>query len=210
MTTYTTTADENGNFTITLDTPLTNGEVVKVTAEKDGESKSINIQAPSEMYLPPTLGSDEEISVGFVVDFPMKESIFDALMNRPDQVLYSSKQLKSDGDLIKTISNKIPLPAFAMAYTAFKIPLSDVVSGAFNMSYDAGSYNPNTDSATYSGEMTQIPVDTLRNPTNLGSLFTADNEHLYFILNSNDMNTPNYCYKVIYNDVEYEARFSFQ
>lgn len=58
MTTYTTTTDENGNFTITLDTPLTNGEVVKVTAEKDGESKSINIQAPSEFYLPPSSGSE--------------------------------------------------------------------------------------------------------------------------------------------------------
>lgn len=52
MTIHTTTADENGNFSISLTTPLTSGETIEVTAQKDGQSKTINIQAPSEPYLP--------------------------------------------------------------------------------------------------------------------------------------------------------------
>jgi hypothetical protein len=55
MTTHTTTADENGNFSITLGTALTSGETIEVTAQKNEQSKSIVIQAPSEPYLPPEL-----------------------------------------------------------------------------------------------------------------------------------------------------------
>jgi len=50
MTIYTGIADDNGNFTIDISSPLTSGEIVQVTAQKDGQSKSINIQAPSEPY----------------------------------------------------------------------------------------------------------------------------------------------------------------
>lgn len=56
MTIHTTKADANGNFTINLGSALTNGEKIEVTAQKDNQSKSIIIQAPSEPYLPPESG----------------------------------------------------------------------------------------------------------------------------------------------------------
>lgn len=55
MTTHTTTADENGNFSITLQSALTSGETIEVKAQKDDQSKTIVIQAPSEPYVPPEL-----------------------------------------------------------------------------------------------------------------------------------------------------------
>lgn len=89
MTTYTGTADASGNFTINIGSALTNGEIVQVTAQKDGQSKSINIQAPSEPYLPPSTGGNEngitDGSSGLIVsddgkfaivtDFPLTRSI---------------------------------------------------------------------------------------------------------------------------------------
>lgn len=58
MTIHTTTADENGNFSITLGSSLTSGETIEVTAQKDDQSKKIVIQAPSEPYLPPESGGN--------------------------------------------------------------------------------------------------------------------------------------------------------
>lgn len=54
MPTYTTTADPvSGEFNIELPTALVGGEKVKVTAQKNGQTRSLNLQAPSEPYLPP-------------------------------------------------------------------------------------------------------------------------------------------------------------
>lgn len=47
MATYTTTADENGNWSVPLD-GYNSGEKVVVTAEKDGGTKSIQLYAPSD------------------------------------------------------------------------------------------------------------------------------------------------------------------
>lgn len=55
MTTHTTTADENGNFLIALESALVSGETIEITAQKDEQSKSINIQAPSQPYDPPII-----------------------------------------------------------------------------------------------------------------------------------------------------------
>ena len=58
MTIHTTTADGNGNFSITLQSALTSGETIEVKAQKDDQSKTIVIQAPSEPYLPPDLPTE--------------------------------------------------------------------------------------------------------------------------------------------------------
>lgn len=58
MTIHTTTADQNGNFSIKIGTALTNGETIEVTAQNDDQSKTIVIQAPSEPYLAPISNND--------------------------------------------------------------------------------------------------------------------------------------------------------
>lgn len=65
MPTYTTTADPvSGEFNIELPAALVGGEKVKVTAQKNGQTRSLNLQAPSEPYLPPGGGSGGENGSG--------------------------------------------------------------------------------------------------------------------------------------------------
>lgn len=65
MPTYTTTADPvSGEFNIELPAALVGGEKVKVTAQKNGQTRSLNLQAPSEPYLPPDGGSGGENGSG--------------------------------------------------------------------------------------------------------------------------------------------------
>lgn len=52
MTTYSTVADENGDFTVPFLTDYTGAQKVTVTAEKDGAVKSIELFAPSESDMP--------------------------------------------------------------------------------------------------------------------------------------------------------------
>lgn len=47
MTTYTTTADSSGNYSIAFGTAYTGGQKVSVTSEKDGSTKNIELYAPS-------------------------------------------------------------------------------------------------------------------------------------------------------------------
>lgn len=61
MTIHTTTADENGNFSINIGSALVSGETIEVTAQKDDQSKKIVIQAPSEPYLPPDLPGEDGV-----------------------------------------------------------------------------------------------------------------------------------------------------
>ena len=49
MTTYTTTADSSGNYSIAFGTAYTGGQKVSVTSEKDTETKTIELFAPSEV-----------------------------------------------------------------------------------------------------------------------------------------------------------------
>lgn len=49
MATYTAMADTNGDFTIPFSSKYTGGQKIKVTAEKDGATKTIDIYAPAEV-----------------------------------------------------------------------------------------------------------------------------------------------------------------
>lgn len=49
MTTYTVVADLNGDFTVPFSSAYTSGQKVTVTAEKDAETKTIELFAPSEV-----------------------------------------------------------------------------------------------------------------------------------------------------------------
>lgn len=49
MTTYTTTADSSGNYSIAFGAAYTGGQKVSVTSEKDTETKTIELFAPSEV-----------------------------------------------------------------------------------------------------------------------------------------------------------------
>jgi len=49
MATYTGLADSNGDFTVPFSSNYTSGEKIRVTAEKDGAEKYIEIYAPSEV-----------------------------------------------------------------------------------------------------------------------------------------------------------------
>lgn len=65
MATYTGVSDNDGNFTIPFTENYTGGQKVTVTAEKDGDSKSIELFAPSDV----TGGGFIQIS-GDLTDFP--------------------------------------------------------------------------------------------------------------------------------------------
>ena len=65
MTTYTTTADSSGNYSIAFGTAYTGGQKVSVTSEKDGSTKNIELYAPST----PTGGGVIQFS-GTMVNFP--------------------------------------------------------------------------------------------------------------------------------------------
>lgn len=49
MTTYTTTADSSGNYSIAFGTAYTGGQKVSVTSEKGGSTKNIELYAPSSV-----------------------------------------------------------------------------------------------------------------------------------------------------------------
>ena len=49
MTTYTTTADSSGNYSIAFGAAYTGGQKVSVTSKKDAETKTIELFAPSEV-----------------------------------------------------------------------------------------------------------------------------------------------------------------
>lgn len=65
MTTYTTTADSSGNYSIAFGTAYTGGQKVSVTSEKDGSTKNIELYAPST----PTGGGEIQFS-GTMANFP--------------------------------------------------------------------------------------------------------------------------------------------
>lgn len=66
MTTYTTVADANGDFTVPFSSAYTSGEKITIKAEKDGAEKTIELFAPSEV----TGGSGQISFGGSLVDFP--------------------------------------------------------------------------------------------------------------------------------------------
>lgn len=69
MTTYTATAGANGDFTVPFPSNYTSGQKIIVTAEKDGETKSIELFAPSE-----TVGATMSFS-GTMDNFPLNVGI---------------------------------------------------------------------------------------------------------------------------------------
>lgn len=90
MTTYTTTADSNGNYSIAFGTAYTGGQKVSVTSEKDTETKTIELFAPSEVV------------GGGVIQFS------GTMENFPDNV---------GGVTVTGISGQIKTQAFAAYYT---------------------------------------------------------------------------------------------
>lgn len=65
MATYTTISDENGDFSVPFSSRYTGGQKIRVTAEKEGATKSIEIYAPSEL-------TGGVLSFGgSLLDFPM-------------------------------------------------------------------------------------------------------------------------------------------
>ncbi len=62
---YTATADANGDFTVPFSSNYTSGQKVTVTAEKDGATKSIELNAPSD-----TLGGGAIQFSGSLANFP--------------------------------------------------------------------------------------------------------------------------------------------
>ena len=65
MTTYTTTADSSGNYSIAFGTAYTGGQKVSVTSEKDGSTKNIELYAPSSV-----IGGGVIQFSGTMVNFP--------------------------------------------------------------------------------------------------------------------------------------------
>ena len=65
MTTYTTTADSSGNYSITFGTAYTGGQKVSVTSEKDSSTKNIELYAPSSV-----IGGGVIQFSGTMVNFP--------------------------------------------------------------------------------------------------------------------------------------------
>lgn len=66
MATYTSVANENGDFIVPFSSNYTGGQKITVTAEKDGATKSIEIHAPSNV-----IGGDSALQFsGSLVDFP--------------------------------------------------------------------------------------------------------------------------------------------
>ena len=65
MTTYTTTADSSGNYSIAFGTAYTGGQKVSVTSEKDGSTKNIELYAPSSV-----IGGGEIQFSGTMTNFP--------------------------------------------------------------------------------------------------------------------------------------------
>lgn len=148
---------------------------------------------------------------GFVVDFPLKSSIYDTLMNYPEYLLYSSSQLSVSGDLIKTVSSKASISSIsslATAYVAFRIPIVDVLSNNVDLVYSWGSYDAETGVATYNDENYIVfSADFFKNLNE--SEIVGDSKYLYHVCVSNGIAIKNYCFKITYNGIEHEARFSF-
>lgn len=65
MATYTGLADANGDFTVPFSSNYTSGQKVTVTAEKDGATKSIELNAPSDV-----VGGGTISFGGSLTDFP--------------------------------------------------------------------------------------------------------------------------------------------
>lgn len=66
MTTYTSVADANGDFTVPFSSAYTSGEKITVKAEKDGAEKTIQLFAPSS----PSGGGGTISFGGSLIDFP--------------------------------------------------------------------------------------------------------------------------------------------
>jgi hypothetical protein len=66
MTTYTSVADANGDFTVPFSSAYTSGEKITVKAEKDGAEKTIQLFAPSS----PSGGGGPISFGGSLIDFP--------------------------------------------------------------------------------------------------------------------------------------------
>lgn len=237
MQTYTTTADPvTGVFKIDLPAALVSGEKIKVTAQKNGQTRSLNLQAPSEPYLPPSSGggsggengSGEEISAGFVIDFPPNKSVFSRIASYPPEYIFSNVLLYTSAALtvnrtnnIYLIKNKImPVINQTGAYVAFRIPLSDLFSeSSSGFAYSQGYYDAATDTASYSTQPSPINLGFFKDADSAFGDFSVDDKYVYLILSNDFSYTPandsftsgvyNYCYKVIYGSQEYEVRFKF-
>lgn len=215
MTTYTGTADASGNFTINIGSALTSGEIVQVTAQKDGQSKSINIQAPSEPYLPPSGGGDNELT------FPMHQDYASAILNN-QMVLHDGKGATVEVvGTTYTLTNQYFQPdEMIRVYQAFPIELSYFKSLSDTddvVKLRQGSLSQNGDISWNSNGFWYKKSEILEYLESLYR-FTLDNKYIYLILwnaiyfDSSvgfDMN-GNYIYEITYRDVVYTIKSNKQ
>lgn len=123
MPTYTTTADPvTGVFKIDLPAALVSGEKVKVTAQKNGQTRSLNLQAPSEPYLPPSSGGNVSNEIRFPLSFDYAQSILAG-----SAVIYKDKGCTEEvvGNE-RILTNQYFKPQQAIhAISVFKLPIAE-------------------------------------------------------------------------------------
>lgn len=231
MTIHTTTADENGNFSIALESALVSGETIEITAQKEGQSKSINIQAPSVPYLPNceceesatgnTGGTGSESSViltpGFVFDFPATKEVYTALETNAANTFASSDKLEFVNDSWRgmVVRSKVqPTSEDAAAYVAFRFPKKEYLAQASPILwYSTGYYDRDTDEPNYRSS-TSLDKGYLTNPNYAFDTYSFDDDYFYLVFKNTYFNqisdmfsTNNFIYKITYNHQEYVLKF---
>lgn len=178
MTIYTGIADDNGNFTIDISSPLTSGEIVQVTAQKDGQSKSINVQAPSEPYLPIIVQNTDLM-------FPINHALSSVVLSSGALIYDKHGGVLTVEGNVNTLSNTYfqadqdirMIQIFKMNLSDYKNAAdTDVLFGfALGFSYDDGSFSFSEGSMNFTKrDVTLSDSDIIQ--------FLMDDSYLYMLL----------------------------
>lgn len=117
MVTYTTTADANGDFIVPFSSNYTSGQKVTVTAEKDGATKSIELNAPSDV-----VGGGTISFGGSLVDFP--QNITSVTIREITGSIANEAFIGPTYDYIESFHNKAKS-------LIFDCPITAIGAGAF-------------------------------------------------------------------------------
>lgn len=178
MTIHTTTADANGNFSISLTTPLISGETIEVKAQKDDQSKTIVIQAPSEPYLPNPIEPSTPI-------IPMN-SYFSADILSGNKILYDGKGATSEtvGDTTTITNNYFKSNEVIRLYQVAKIDLA-----YFNNADDSSVVfkiwqgTKENDVIAWDNQQQDVTKSEVKNYLlSLTTPFTIDENYVYLVL----------------------------
>lgn len=213
MPTYTTTADPvSGEFNIELPAALVGGEKVKVTAQKNGQTRSLNLQAPSEPYLPPSSGGNEAVISGFM--FPMSSIYANTLLTGSTLIYDGNGATNETVGNTHTLTNQYFKPdELIRMFFIFKIPLSDFKN--FEPSDQVfkfrQGYLQNDGTVYYETNGFWYTKQEILDYDSSQSKFLIDNNYLYVLLHSSiyflseynaDFN-DNYAYQITYNGSEH-------